>query len=261
MALNDHYLGANHKNNMATQAESKLRDTTYNGEKRRWTFEKYVRIHVEQHAILTNLKPYGYSGIDEGSKVRYLMKGIRTNELDPVSTQIMANANLREDFDACVNLYQDFIAQKGSKNANDSRRVAALNSERRGGGKGKVDETKADMSIEDRYYKVDEYKKLSPAKKLGLKIKRDKRDGKGCKKGGGGDGNNHTVHLSKRSIAAIREATKRNKDSSTEATSDSDSDDSDDSDESIPMKPPATKKTKKGSNRHNAALQRKKDKQ
>ena len=68
-------------------------------------------MQVEQHEILNGLTKYGYSGIDDGSKVRYLLGGIKTKDLDPVMVQIMASPGLREDYQGCVNLYQDYIAQ------------------------------------------------------------------------------------------------------------------------------------------------------
>jgi hypothetical protein len=49
----------------------------YNGEKKRFTWETYVRIHTEQHSVLNRLKDYGYAGIDDSSKVRQLLKGIK----------------------------------------------------------------------------------------------------------------------------------------------------------------------------------------
>jgi hypothetical protein len=48
-----------------------------------------VRIHTEQHAVLNGLNDYGYSGIDDISKVRILMKRIKTTELDVCKAQIM----------------------------------------------------------------------------------------------------------------------------------------------------------------------------
>ena len=112
LGLKDHYLGPNNVDNMATTAEKALSDATYSGEHRRWNFEKYVKMHVDQHAILEGLTEHGYAGIDPRSKVRYLLEGIKTTELDSVKTTIMANETLRKDFDACVNLFQDFIKQK-----------------------------------------------------------------------------------------------------------------------------------------------------
>ena len=49
--------------------------------------------------------------IDNGSKVRYLLGGIKTKDLDPVKVQIMASPGLREDYEDCGNLYQDYITQ------------------------------------------------------------------------------------------------------------------------------------------------------
>ena len=89
---------------MLYRAEAKLKDTSYSREKRRWNFEKYIKTHVDQHAILTGLVEHRYSGIDDRSKVRHLMAGIKTKVLDPVKTQIIASAPLRNNFDACVNL-------------------------------------------------------------------------------------------------------------------------------------------------------------
>ena len=86
MGLKDHYLGKNNVDNMSPRAEAKLKDTSYSGEKRRWNFEKYVKTHVDQHAILTGLVEHGYSFIGDMSKVRHLMAGIKTKVLDTVKT-------------------------------------------------------------------------------------------------------------------------------------------------------------------------------
>jgi hypothetical protein len=79
MLLFDHFLGPNNVGNMASEAETKLTSTLYNGEKKRFTWEKCVRIHTEQHSVLNGLKDYGYAGIDDSSKVRHLLKGIKTS--------------------------------------------------------------------------------------------------------------------------------------------------------------------------------------
>ena len=111
IALKSHFLGPNNIDHLATSAEKKLKSTSYTNETRRWNFEKYVKTHVDQHTILTDLTRHGYAGIDPRSKVRYQLDGIKTSNLDHVKTRILSNANLRSDFDACVTLYQDFIKQ------------------------------------------------------------------------------------------------------------------------------------------------------
>jgi hypothetical protein len=46
MLLFDHFLGPNNVGNMASAADTKLIGTLYNGEKKRFTWETYVRIHT-----------------------------------------------------------------------------------------------------------------------------------------------------------------------------------------------------------------------
>ena len=96
---------------MASKAERRLRDVNYHGEKRNWTFEKYVTVHKEQHHVLTNLEQHGYKGIDDRSKVRFLIDGIKTTRLDTVKATILSSDEYRADFDKCVTLYKDFIKQ------------------------------------------------------------------------------------------------------------------------------------------------------
>ena len=80
--LNGQYLGVNNIDNMSTLAEANLSSMMYNGEKPCWNFEKYMKIHVDQHMILAGLVEHGYSGIDKRSKVCCLMNGIKTRDLD-----------------------------------------------------------------------------------------------------------------------------------------------------------------------------------
>jgi hypothetical protein len=77
-ALYNHYLGTNAVSNQASMAECKLQTTYYSGESMHFDFEKFTKMHVDQHHILENLVCHGYSGIDDCSKVRYLMDGIKS---------------------------------------------------------------------------------------------------------------------------------------------------------------------------------------
>jgi hypothetical protein len=78
MLLFDHFLGPKNVGNMVSAAGTKLTGTLYKGEKKRCTWEMYVKIHTEQHSFLNGLKDYGYAGIYDSSKVRNLLKGIKT---------------------------------------------------------------------------------------------------------------------------------------------------------------------------------------
>ncbi|KAI2497693.1 hypothetical protein MHU86_16822 [Fragilaria crotonensis] len=124
---------------------------------------------VLDHSILEGLVEYGYSGIDARSKVRYLMDGIRTDKYDSVKTRIMSDAALRNDFDACVTLYQDFIKQTASKAKGSPSNVNISEVKVHSGNKRKRDEA------EDRYYTKAEYAALTSAQKRDLAEKRKKR--------------------------------------------------------------------------------------
>ncbi|KAI2504041.1 hypothetical protein MHU86_10403 [Fragilaria crotonensis] len=169
LALYTHFLGPNNVDNMATLAEDKLKSTVYNGEQRRWDFEKYVNVHKQQHSIMEGLVEHGYTGIDPRSKVRYLLDGIKTDKFDSVKTRIMSDATLRNDFDGCVTLYQDFMKQTGSKTKGNPNVNISEVKVHNGGKRKRSDEA------EDRYYTKSEYDALSPAQKKDLAAKRLKR--------------------------------------------------------------------------------------
>jgi hypothetical protein len=104
MLLFDHVLGPNNVGNMTSAADTKLTGTLYNSENKRFTWQTYVSVHTEKHSVLNGLKYYGYAGIDDLSKVRHLLKGIKTTELDVCKTQVLASPSLRDSFAAMAEI-------------------------------------------------------------------------------------------------------------------------------------------------------------
>jgi hypothetical protein len=113
---------------------------------------------------------HGYAGIDEHSKVRHLVEGIKTDKLDTIKGQILASAKLRSSFDKCVTLFQDFIRQQTKTKSYSTLTIAKVsqtdNKRKPSGGSGVV---------EDRYYTKEEYNALDPEQKKALLLKRAKR--------------------------------------------------------------------------------------
>ena len=142
------------------------------------------------------------------------MAGINTKAMDPVKTQIMESATIRNDFDACVNLYKDFIEQSNDLGVHNAK-ISLVHSDKNGapsgsGGGGRsgtnYEKFVPDNSVPKRYYTGEEYQALNDSQKKGLKLKRANR------------GHNHKVEhgrtpsggkkklnmeLSKPSIAAL----------------------------------------------------------
>ena len=88
------------------------------------------------------------------------MAGINTKVMDTVKTQIMASATLRNDFDACVNLYKGFIEQSNNLGVRDAK-ILSVHSDKKigssgsGGGKRSgtnYDKVVPDNSVPNRYY-------------------------------------------------------------------------------------------------------------
>lgn len=180
LSLRDHYLGANMVGLLASSAETKLQNTKYSGEKRRWNFERYASLHVEQHGILEGLAsrtPPAHPGIDERSKVRYLVGGIQTKELETCTTQILSSQTLLNDFSACVNLYKDYLATRKTTSGGGGSdiNISSVKAETR---RKTPSEYKFHAKdIQDRYYKAKEYNTFSPGAKKRLFELRDGRDG------------------------------------------------------------------------------------
>jgi len=169
-ALWDHYLGPSNVDHLAAAAELKLETAKYTGKKKRYNFESYVRLHKDQHQILSDLTQHGYSGIDERSKVRHLMAGIRVSALDTVKSRILSDAKLCSNFDQSVTLYQDFIKQMKVTEPIMNISKVQIDSKKRG--------TK---EVQDRYYTPQEYAKLTKDQKMKLKGLRDARGSKRAK--------------------------------------------------------------------------------
>jgi hypothetical protein len=180
LAIWNHYLGPNNVDHMANEAEKILATSRYHAETRTYTFEKLVLTHLKAHSILESLVEHGYVGIDERSKVRHLMDSVKTKSLDAAKAQIMANADLRINFNACVTLFKDFIAQERSANGAE-RQISAVNSA--GGG-----DTDYDRYVPDPEWQSlaqEEKTKYIAARKAAREAKK-KAGGTGG--GGGGSG-------------------------------------------------------------------------
>jgi hypothetical protein len=166
MLLFDHFLGPNNVGNMASAAETKLTGTLYNGEKKRFTWEMYVRIHTEQHSVLNGLKDYGYASIDDSSKVRHFLKGIKATELDVFKMQVMGRS-VREDFSSTVELYFTFI--KKIKAENPQLNVSEVSFARGKGGKNSSgkrgsagNSNVSNAAVDNRFFEKHEYNTITP---------------------------------------------------------------------------------------------------
>jgi hypothetical protein len=152
---------------------------------------------------------HGYVGIDPGSKVRFLVAGIRCTTLDAVKTCICSDESLRSDFARCVTLFKDFVKQN-AQTSNAQLGIAVLNvNDGGGGGRSKG---------EDRWYTMDEWRALPEDEQATIRKTRSDRKkksgGKASPKGGprtnrkGVQKLKDKVQNQKRQLAAMHAAAK-----------------------------------------------------
>ena len=98
LSLKDFYLGPNMVNELASGAEVSTTKIRYTGETKRWTFDSYVAVHKAQNQILSDLVEHEYQGMGEGTKVRHLTNGIKTDVLNVIKANILVSPVLQRDF-------------------------------------------------------------------------------------------------------------------------------------------------------------------
>ena len=111
------------------------------------------------------------------------MESIKTKALDAAKAQIMANADPRTNFNACVTLFKDFITQERSTQATD-RQIDAV----KGGGGISGGNNTNNRYVPDPEWQAmpkDERDNIIDARKAARESKKKASGGKG---GGGGKG-------------------------------------------------------------------------
>jgi len=92
---------------MEIEAEKRLENLIYNGEKARYNFEIHVSHHRKSHNDIA--KATG-TGLTEQVKVRKLITSLAWPKLQASIAAIRAQENLRTDFDTCVNYLKGQIS-------------------------------------------------------------------------------------------------------------------------------------------------------
>jgi hypothetical protein len=183
-ALYNHLLGPNNVDNMAGTAEKALANLVYQGQSTRYGIEQHIINHKAAHVQLESLMDHGYIGIDERSRVRFLMDSIKTTKLDAPKAQIMASPELRTNFDACATLFKDFVSQANMNDHSNERQVSALSGNILASTR-YVPTEKWNALSQDERDAVDDARKN--ARRLAAEQGQGSEQGRGRKRGKGGD--------------------------------------------------------------------------
>ena len=177
MALKEHYLGDAFQARLRAKADQLLESSYYDGSKRNFTYERYIE--TLQRAF-TDLESTGETVSDE-RKVRILMTGVNDPRLESAKNQILATPTLRATFESASNFLAEVLDNKVSYSAANRKqaRISSVNyTPNKGKGKNnknnKNTEEKKDLT--DRYYKPNEWAKLTGEERQRVRDARDKRD-------------------------------------------------------------------------------------
>ena len=130
-------LGKNAIENRFSEAQEKIRTIVYSGEKSRWNWDRYVlemkKCHEERYALVI----HGHADITDRKKIYYLIKGLKTSELEATVTLIESSPDHREDFDAAQLLLTEAVRRAKARKLTRNVSMAATGCRRGNGGRGR----------------------------------------------------------------------------------------------------------------------------
>ena len=137
MALRRHYEGASYHEAMKTRANAMMMRTFYRGGASKFTWEKFVSIHLEAHRLFADIG----EPLTDSLKILYFKGGIRPESGLESSMEVAKSLpNTRDNFEEYVNHLTESVSNKRSRSETfksaDTRYVSG-NDSRRGRGRGR----------------------------------------------------------------------------------------------------------------------------
>jgi hypothetical protein len=127
-ALRDHFEGDGFRNRNVEEAYSMLEHLSYDGEKKGFTFEKFIERHMDCFLELARFD----EPVLESKKVRDFLNRIKAPELAAAKQQVKATANLMANFEDAAN----FIALSVTPLKQTNRMIGGVESAHGGRGRG-----------------------------------------------------------------------------------------------------------------------------
>ena len=137
-ALRKHYEGASYHEAMKTRANAMMMRTFYRGGPSKFTWEKFIGIHLEAHRMFDDIG----EPLTDSLKILYLKGGIRPESGLESSMEVAKGLpHTRNNFEEYVNHLTESVSNKRSRaetfKSADSRYVASSETSRRGRGRGR----------------------------------------------------------------------------------------------------------------------------
>jgi hypothetical protein len=181
-ALHTHLLGGQQLVTSGSAIMTRLQSLQYDGDRRKFDFNKYVALHMAGHNNHNDLGEYGVDPLTKSLKILWFQKGINDKSLNAVLASILATPASYMTFTAMQEAYVNFKFTQKATEPPKARQVASMRAGRRagtlrrsGGGRGqgggeskKNLPSKAELdacTIENKDYSDEEYARLTPTQK------------------------------------------------------------------------------------------------
>ncbi len=112
---------------------TKLQSFRYEGDRKNFSFDNYVNLHIEQHNQHADLQEYRVAPLAENLETLWFQDGIRDPSLNVVKASINANRANFTDFDSVKDAYVEFKCTENLTNDPRTRQVAFVARGGRGG--------------------------------------------------------------------------------------------------------------------------------
>ena len=123
-ALKNYYEGEDYRERNISTAFQKLNSTFYRGDTKRFTFEKYVSIHMECHRLLYEADYNNGMGMDPATKIQHIKNGIKAEAgLEHALTTARTNKMAQGDFHSFVTFLSAEVELKNERKQQLNTRV------------------------------------------------------------------------------------------------------------------------------------------
>jgi len=173
LSLIQHNLGSAQWDKIILKAEEVHNVRVWNGRNSRYTLKRHVDMHRDAYNDMVRANEHiAYETPNEHTRVSRLLRSVQANQLASIAaakTTIEATPSKRDDFE----LAADFLILNApaSKSLQQEQRIAAFDTDATYEKSSKY----KDGQVQDRFYTVEEYRKLSKNQKMKLKPLREQR--------------------------------------------------------------------------------------
>jgi hypothetical protein len=103
-----------------------LQALKYEGDRRNFTFDKYVQLHMQQHNLHADLADYGIASLSENLKILWFKEGITDKSFEVVKMNVVASPERYATFQAVQEAYSTFHRQQCASDPPRACQVAVL---------------------------------------------------------------------------------------------------------------------------------------